>query len=60
MAEEGEEAIQRASKIIYNDLSGDHVEVALVKMNECLNNFRTEKDVATDLKKEFDAKYSVR
>ena len=59
MAEEEAEANQRASKIIYNDLSQDHQDYALLKMNECLDNFKTEKDVATDLKKAFDAKYSV-
>ena len=60
MAEEEEGVALRASKIIYNDLSKEHTDTAISLMNEALNNFKTEKDVATELKKAFDAKYSVR
>ncbi|GMI56029.1 hypothetical protein ScalyP_jg7042 [Parmales sp. scaly parma] len=57
MADEEAVTQQRASKIIYSDLTKEHNETALAKMNTCLDDFKTEKDVATELKKEFDGKY---
>ena len=59
MADEEAFTQQRASKIIYSDLTKEHNETALAKMNTCLDDFKTEKDVATELKKEFDGKYGV-
>jgi dynein light chain LC8-type len=55
---EGSEANLRPSKLISSDLTQEHYESALVFVNASLDKFTTEKDVATSLKKEFDAKYS--
>mmetsp|Transcript_11316 Transcript_11316/g.22930 ORF Transcript_11316/g.22930 Transcript_11316/m.22930 type:complete len:104 (-) Transcript_11316:136-447(-) len=47
----------RPNKVIYSDLSKEQNTAAVTCVNMNLENFTTEKDVATALKKEFDLKY---
>ncbi|GMI35027.1 hypothetical protein TeGR_g13743 [Tetraparma gracilis] len=52
------EVPQRPCKLISSDLSQEHYSAALGFCNTALDNFTTEKDVATSLKKEFDTLYT--
>ena len=52
------EGAQRPNKLISSDLTNEHFASALAYINTSLDTFTTEKDVATSLKKEFDAKYN--
>ncbi|GMH95819.1 hypothetical protein TrVE_jg1541 [Triparma verrucosa] len=47
----------RPNKVIYSDLTKEQEMVAVQSVNASLEQFTTEKDVATSLKKDFDAKY---
>ena len=58
-ADPAEEEELRANKVIFSDLTAEQGQVAVSCVNSQLNDFKTEKDVATALKKEFDTKYGV-
>jgi len=50
----------RQFKVLYSDLSQDQEQTSIASVNEGLDKYTTEKDVANHLKNKFDAKYEVR
>ncbi|GMI32442.1 hypothetical protein TrRE_jg4779 [Triparma retinervis] len=56
-AADGSEESLRTNKVIYSDLNTEQNTLAVSCVNTQLDSYTTDKDVATALKKEFDAKY---
>ena len=51
------EEVTRTYKFLYTDLTTAHGNLAVTTVDTNLNTFRSEKDVATNLKRVFDAKF---